>query len=415
MRLRSWAFATGCIAIIGIATLPPTASAGPIVMPTPIIPPVLPSFYTQRELTAPAAIKAQLAHLRQLQTGASTYSIGYTTAMDTPLSTLAGLVVPADAQQQVTAAIPTQAALLKADETAKEQYKRSHPNWTPTVAPFTASSLRGDWRTAGMVPPIRDQGYCGSCWAFAVMGAYESSLLIRSGTSLDTSEQSLLSCSWAGSCKGGWPGAALAWLTETGAQKEAELPYTSYNGAVAACASPYVPDVKSVAFGYIQQDYNAPSIADLKAAIVQYGPVIVTLYASPSFQAYAGGSFYENDSGVRDANNDPAVNHVVVIVGWDDTVASGAPAPTVPGAFGSSITTGLPPLGAWIMRNSWGTGWGETADYGTERGYMYLGYGSSNLGLWAQWVQAPAPYTPVSGTIPAIMHTYRQATNGTAP
>ncbi len=66
------------------------------------------------------------------------------------------------------------------------------------------------------------------------------------------------------------------------------------------------------------------------------------------------------------------VNHGVTLVGWDDNKS------------------------AWLIKNSWGTGWGSTCDYGTERGYMWISYNSNSIGYAAAWVKAKAKPKPMT-------------------
>lgn len=351
--------------LLGLGILTSGAGAAP---PRPIAPrPAalqLEPFYLQRENTASAPIKAQLIQERQaIQAAGHKYTIGYTTALDHKLEEITGLKVPPDIATQVTRHWPVQQTLLQKERSRFERIIKTRPQIAVPadfVPPFNASSPQADWRSVGRVTPIKDQKHCGSCWAFAVMGAYESSHLIRNNQTVDTAEQVLVSCSNGGNCAGGWTATALAWLLGNGSSKEPDYPYTATNSA---CHT-HSADYHSAAWGYVRPDGTVASTAELKQAIVDHGPVVVALYATWRFQAYAGGVFYESIGG-------GALNHAVVLVGWDDS------------------------KGAWIMRNSWGTGWGEIAGYGTERGYMYLAYGSSDVGIWSQWVQAqkliPAP------------------------
>ena len=69
-----------------------------------------------------------------------------------------------------------------------------------------------DWRKIDGCTPVKNQGSCGSCWAFAAIGITESAHLIRTGKTLDLSEQWLVSCTGAGSCDGGWHESALDYL-----------------------------------------------------------------------------------------------------------------------------------------------------------------------------------------------------------
>ena len=116
-----------------------------------------------------------------------------------------------------------------------------------------------------------------------------------------------------------------------------------------------------------------PDNADLKKALCTYGPISIALLSTPNFRAYTGGVFKEDlpDSvrydtvGLGKLKTYNA-NHGVTLIGWDDR------------------------LGAWLIKNSWGTGWGEWAGPGfsRERGYGLVSYGSNNIGLAAAWVVA---------------------------
>jgi hypothetical protein len=90
----------------------------------------------------------------------------------------------------------------------------------------------------------------------------------------------------------------------------------------------------------------------MKQALLKHGPLAVAVNATSAFQHYSGGVFNEHSTG--------AINHGVLIVGWDDKKGKG---------------------GCWLMRNSWGTDWGE-------KGYMWIEYGSNRIGDHAAWVEA---------------------------
>ena len=114
-----------------------------------------------------------------------------------------------------------------------------------------------------------------------------------------------------------------------------------------------------------------PDNDELKKALCQYGPISVALLATPKFQAYTGGVFQETlpdfmlyKPGIFGGFKRYNVNHGVTLIGWDDR------------------------LGAWLIKNSWGIGWGEWAGPGLsrERGYGFVAYGSNNIGLAAAWV-----------------------------
>jgi C1A family cysteine protease len=194
-----------------------------------------------------------------------------------------------------------------------------------------------DWNAQGKCTPIKDQGYCGSCWAFASVGAYECDLLITQNVTVDLSEQYVAFCSpEGGGCNGGW----CAFPTmAAGTPLETCAPYNYNSTSTGATCPRYYP---------VQANYTVDtSVASLKQAIYNHGGVWVTVAVTSAFKAYTGGLF---------DNNDPTavMNHAVVLVGWDDTKK------------------------AWRMRNSWGTGWGE-------KGYMWIKYGCNQIGGNAQY------------------------------
>lgn len=265
------------------------------------------------------------------------YSVGYNPAMDYALDQLCGLVEPEGWQEDVPA---------------------------KKLGSLAALPSSFDWRTVGL-PPVRNQGGCGSCWAFATVGVLESQIMLQSGTAEDLSEQYLVSCNESNySCGGGWWAHDYhQWRiptgeSEAGAVLEADFPY---HASDLPCSPPHSHPYQIIGWSYVT-GYGS-SVEDVKQAIYQYGPVGVGVAVGPSFQAYRGGVFDNDESGSYD------INHAVVLVGWDD-------------AYSWDGDT----YGVWILRNSWGSGWGEG-------GYMYITYGTSRVGYsanYVEYVQEPA-------------------------
>ncbi len=214
-----------------------------------------------------------------------------------------------------------------------------------------------DWRTLPGFPTIRDQASCGSCWAFAGTGAMECAILIDQGLSLDLSEQWLVSCTNAGDCGGGWAIEAYEFVRCNGRQDpcggngvvlEADFPYVAYN---APCNCPYPHPFCLDSWAAIGAEWSTPSVEQIKQAILDHGPVSTSVCTNSAFYGYSGGVF-------NACTNGP-VDHDVVLVGWDDNQG---------------------PAGVWILRNSWGTNWGEN-------GYMRIAYGCSRVGYGAAYVE----------------------------
>ena len=182
-----------------------------------------------------------------------------------------------------------------------------------------------DWRTVGL-PPVRNQGGCGSCWAFGTMGPLESQIMIQSGTAVDLSEQYLVSCNESGwDCGGGWwahdyhewrmPTGEL----EAGAVLEADFPYQASD---VACNSPHSHAYRIDNWAYVPGNEN--DIDEIKQAIYQYGPVAAAVAVGPAFQAYSEGVFDNDESG------SVGINHAIV------------PGTAEPTESGSSATAGDP-------------------------------------------------------------------------
>ncbi len=212
-----------------------------------------------------------------------------------------------------------------------------------------------DLRSTGKVSGIRNQGSCGSCWAFGTMASYEGAILMNGGANEDLSEQFLLDCNSHGyDCNGGWY--VFDELTG-GAPKESCYPYLAYETSCKTSCTDYYP---LSAWYYVGPSSGVASTTDIKNAIYTYGVVAVAVYVDSYFQNYTGGVFNNHASG------NP--NHAVALVGWDDSNS------------------------CWIMKNSWGTGWGES-------GYMRIGYGCQQIGY-------AAAYGIPSGTTPPAEDPY---------
>lgn len=234
-----------------------------------------------------------------------------------------------------------------------------------THAGQEVQSLPGsyDWRALGKVPPIRNQGACGSCWAFGTAGAFESALMIQGGLVPNLSEQFLVSCNTNGwGCNGGWFAHDYHWWklgkteSQAGAVEEAAFPYVARN---VACNGPYAHPYQLSGWSYIGSGTPIPSAAEIKDAIYNYGPVAAAVCVGSAFQNYTAGVFKTNEASACGSSE---VNHAIVLVGWNDADNT------------------------WILRNSWGTGWGEG-------GYMRIARGVSNVGYGANYVN----YSPTPG------------------
>jgi hypothetical protein len=222
-----------------------------------------------------------------------------------------------------------------------------------------------NWCDHNGCTPIKNQGDCGSCWAFATAGPLESLIKINDGITVDLSEQYLVSCNADGwGCDGGfWAHDYHQWKAvngeaEAGAVLEGVFPYESRD---VSCNPPHPKAYRIDSWQYVCPGCT-PTTAQLKQAIYEHGPISVAVCVDDAFQNYSGGVF----SGPGCS----ALNHGVVLVGWDDGD------------------------GCWIMRNSWSAGWGEA-------GYMRIKYGVSGIGSAAAYVEFGDPPNPDPGPGPA--------------
>lgn len=202
-----------------------------------------------------------------------------------------------------------------------------------------------DWRTKGAVNAIKDQGSCGSCWAFSAIQNCESSEFLKYEKLYRFSEQSLVDCVTADAgCDGGLPSDAFTYIIEECDGKvmlEDDYPYL-------AVADTCKFDLRK-AIGHFTKyiEIKKGSESDLAEKCQLYGPLSIGIDASPlSFQLYNGGIYNEQKC------SSVFLDHGVGLVGYgaDDTIKY------------------------WIVRNSWGTGWGEN-------GYIRIIRGSNKCGV----------------------------------
>ena len=207
----------------------------------------------------------------------------------------------------------------------------------------------------GNVTPVKNQGsLCGSCWIFGAVAEFESDVLINesqySNLTLDFSEQEVGDCNiWSrvggyDFCEGGNAYMTTNYFTKYGSANESCHPYAAAPGTCSNC--PLLKNVNNWRMITGADGNESYHINTIKNAILNYGPVYSTIYASdPGFSAY--------DSGVYEYWGPEETNHAIEIIGWNDS------------------------LGAWLIKNSWGTDWGASGPY---LGCAWIAYGAANLG-----------------------------------
>jgi len=211
---------------------------------------------------------------------------------------------------------------------------------------FKASGSAPDswnWIDQGVLGKVKNQGSCGSCWAFSTMGCIEARYYINFKESVRFSEQQLVDCDTEvdEGCNGGLMEYAFAYLEKNGIETEDDYPYTGYDGSCKYSKT------KAVAIVSNYTKLETTDEDDIKEYLYSQGPLAIAINADP-FQYYSGGIIDEDEQSC-----DPeGLNHGVVLVG-----------------YGTSGTTPY-----WIIRNSWGSSWGE-------KGYVRVARGKGTCGV----------------------------------
>ena len=220
-----------------------------------------------------------------------------------------------------------------------------------------------DWRNyqgLNWVTEPKSQGSCGSCWAFGIVGAWESCILLERNEpirSIDKSEQFVLSCS-EGTCSGWSPAGAAGFIYTTGCPDEDCFPYGPPYDATpcdSACTD-WQDTADTLNTGAYLSGFDVvpttDEVAAIKTALLD-GPIAASMSVYQDFQSYGGG-IYEYAWGNYMAD------HCIVVIGWDDTSS--------------------PPC--WICKNSWDTWWGEGGFFRIAIGESYskIGMGAYEIG-----------------------------------
>jgi cathepsin L len=204
-----------------------------------------------------------------------------------------------------------------------------------------------DLRNTGYVGAVKNQGSCGSCWAFSAVAALEGAYYKKNGKSIILSEQNLVDCSSAYGnygCNGGMPGNAFNYVIgNKGIDTSSSYPYA---GVTQSCRYNKATIGTTETNWYIDASYGSVggNEAWLQNSVATIGPISVAIYVNNNFMYYTSGVY-------KDSTCMPGyINHAVTVVGYGTDAKAGP---------------------YWIVRNSWGNSWGLS-------GYIYMARNNGN-------------------------------------
>ncbi|OQS03294.1 cysteine protease family C01A [Thraustotheca clavata] len=272
------------------------------------------------------------------------------------------------------------AAWVKSSSPERSAANESASSAFATVLPTATASVPStlDWSTTPCVAPVKNQGVCGSCFAFAAVAAAESAYCLANNNKLTTfSDQQVLSCGYGMGCSGGWSDQSLSWMVDHGLCTDSDYPYTnSWSMTTASCQSNCKP-VK-MPFTKVGAIYGE---IELQQALLRQPIAVDISGGSAAFKNYA--------SGVLSSGCSTNFDHVILAVGYG--------------------TDGLP---FYKMKNSWGPYWGESGFLRIQRNAG--GVGTCGLARHSQYpIIYPSFFGIVTSKDVAIYEYYSDLYAGT--
>ena len=276
------------------------------------------------------------------------------------------------------ARVKTAAKLDKARAKRLADFLAANPEGkeAPPMQPMSATGgslpSKFSWRDEGIMTPIKDQGSYGTCYAFGAVGLMESLWFMRHRERVDLSEQDLVNCNCR-ACDGSGTNGQHGVKRLAGIVRENANPYKG-DGAKQQCKTsncgpcdlatktPYHLEVDFTPVDASVIGNNPVSTIKIKGAMLRHGPIYTKMHIpdGSQFGNVDAGDVFDETVPLVYGDNSNVGAHMIVLVGWDDS------------------------KGAWLMRNSWGTDWGDD-------GYGWIKYGSNNIGMGAHWTRMAAP------------------------
>ncbi len=290
------------------------------------------------------------------------------TAATTPATPSTSPVASSDRTALIRSVNKLAEKLVTLDDAARAKFEKEHPDVLPDAKLTlpTAKAVAFDWCNLNKVSDAHRQR-TGDCWANASIEALECSNLIRNDSKESLSPQPLLDHLKLHDKEiSGTLSSAMDFFLKTGTAQLANYPYTGKPAEPTEVSLPF----RAVAWGFVQSKDELAAVADLKAALLKFGPLAINLRSTPKLRGYKGGLFEERELPEDLPNADPkdkSNGHSVLLVGWDDSRGT---------------------QGAFKIKNSWGAKWGE-------QGFMWIAYGSNKIGSRAAWVRAQSRFYEV--------------------
>lgn len=261
-----------------------------------------------------------------------------------------------------------------------DQFERTMQVQEPDVFTSTNAVLpaKFDWRNVNgknYITPIKDQGLCGSCYAHSSIAIEEAMLLINNNVSdydLDLSEQYIITCLGIGSCEtGGMEVSVLISIRDKGVIEEKYAPYRA--SSYLTCNQTLTTDIANITKYKLENWKSTPrqlipelnvyrlTPESLKQTLVNYGPIVAQFNLYGDFYSYSSGVYSYTSGGNYGA-------HSVLIVGYDDDDQ------------------------CFIVKNSWGTSWGEN-------GYFRIAYSEVGINSTTKFAETSQYVTKAIGVV----------------
>jgi len=269
-----------------------------------------------------------------------------------------------------------------------EGWQHTNPANIYTQAEIDASASSADWVAKGALPPPKDQGHCGSCWAFSTVANIEAQHFIATGTLMTLSEQELTSCDTKdGGCQGGLMDQAFTWITQDRAGEmvtEAWYPYVSGDGTTRGCGGQDGKYTLCKGKGGAATDgwctqfcYNAQGAALCTADLCDCSPT--GEHVGATISGFTDLPKDEDQLAAWLADNGPISVGVAVPLGtvWQSYtggILSASDCPASSPNHGVLLAGFDKGAGYWKIRNSWGEKFGES-------GYIRVAYGTNTCNL----------------------------------